>query len=707
MLPSYVERRHDQELRACLDKTASGQDATFIMVRGESCTGKSRTAYEAVRACLSDWKLVFPKDSESLLAILAADALSAQTIVWLNEAQEFLSGPLGESAAVALRRRLEQDGPVVIIATLWPAYYRTLTDRPESSGNDPHRQARALLSQATLFSVPDTFRDSALQAAQAMDDSSLRTAIRTSAGGAITQTLAAAPQLVDHYEQADRSPACYAKAVVTAAMDARRLGHASPLSARFLEAAAPGYLTEAQRAAAPLEWFSHAITHARTKVMGVAAALGDVANPDGMGPLPNVYRLADYLDHYARRLRHRIFPPVSFWAAAEQHSASPADLHGLAKSANQRGRFRIAESFFSRAANDGHREAWAELAYFSQERYSLRGAEKLAWKAWEAGFPDPLLNLALLHQEEGNHAEAERLSRAAADTGNPAALLALAQMPEYLESGEEAERLASTAADLGEAEALTLLGRLRMQAGDSESADKLFRQAISAGDVSAAFELMQMWEKAGDKEKAESAARQASDLGDQYVLATLAILRFGSGSREDVERLARSAAELVGMQFSEIWDAPWKIYQGRWLALSFLAALAEEVEHGSGEKVYLKATAEGDLYAFTQLGHYRRALGDMSKAERIYKKSAELGHDQALDALVWMREAAGDTAGAEEICRTAIDSGHAGNLGKLASILEKEDRRDLGEYLFMYGLDLDGSIAVKWQPRSVEPGWGK
>ncbi|MFE2495408.1 hypothetical protein [Streptomyces scopuliridis] len=136
MLPSYVERRHDQELRACLDKTASGQDATFIMVRGESCTGKSRTAYEAVRACLSDWKLVFPKDSESLLAILAADALSAQTIVWLNEAQEFLSGPLGESAAVALRRRLEQDGPVVIIATLWPAYYRTLTDRPESSGND-------------------------------------------------------------------------------------------------------------------------------------------------------------------------------------------------------------------------------------------------------------------------------------------------------------------------------------------------------------------------------------------------------------------------------------------------------------------------------------------------------------------------------------------------------------------------------------------
>ncbi|MGW5820422.1 tetratricopeptide repeat protein [Streptomyces noursei] len=700
-----MKREHDQELRACLDKTASSREAAFVVVRGESCTGKTRTAYEAVLACLPDWHLVFPKDAESLLAILAADALSAQTIVWLNEAQEFLSGPLGESAAVGLRRRLELAGPVVIIATLWPAHYRTLADRPESQGPDPHRQARALLAQAALFHVPDAFQNSALEAARAKDDSSLRTAICTSTGGAITQTLAAAPQLVDHYEQSDGPPACYGKAVITAAMDARRLGHASPLPARLLEAAAPGYLTEAQRAAAPRDWFPRAMAYARTKVMGVAAALGDVANPDGMGALPDVYRLADYLDHHARSLRRYVFPPVSFWLAVEQHSASPADLHALAKSAQERGRFRTAENFFSRAAADGHQEAWAELAYLSQDRRPLKESEKLAWKAWDAGFPDPILNLAILHQQEEEHVEAERVSRTAADTGNPSALLALAQLPQYLESSEEAELLARTAADLGEVEALTILGRIRMLAGDIESADKLFRQAISAGDTSATFELMQMWENAGSEEKAERAAWQAADLGDYSVLATLASFRFGSGSREDADRLARRAMELVGAQFSGIWDAPWNAYQGRWLALMILAGLAEETEQGSGEQVYLEAAAEGDLYALTQLGHYKRTLGDTSEAEQLYQKAAKFGHDRALIALASMRKNAGDVKGAEEIYRTSIDAGHTGGLGSLAHLLEKEDHQELVEHLFTYGLDLDGSVAAKWQLRSTEPGW--
>lgn len=705
VLPPYVEREHDRELRACLDRTASGQDAAFVVVRGESCTGKTRTAYEAVRACLSDWQLAFPKDAESLLAILAADALSARTILWLNEAQEFLSGPLGESAAVVLRRRLGQAGPVVIIATLWPAHYRILADRPETQMPDPHRQARALLTQAAVFHVPDTFQNSALEAARTKGDSSLRTAISTSAGGAITQTLAAAPQLVDHYEQADGPPACYGKAIITAAMDARRLGHSSPLLARLLEAAAPGYLTEAQRAAAPRDWFPRAMAYARTKVMGVAVALGDVANPDDMGALPDVYRLADYLEHYARSLRRYVFPPVSFWLAVEQHSASPADLHALAKSAQERGRFRAAERFFSRAAADGHQEAWAELAYLSQDRPPLKESERLAWKAWEAGFPDPVLNLAILHHQEEDHAEAERVSRAAADTGNPAALLALAQFPEYLESSEEAEQLARAAADLGEVEALTFLGRIRMLAEDIESADKLFQQAFSAGDVSAAFELMQMWEWAGAKDKAERAACQAADLGDYSVLARLASFRFGLGSRKDSERLARRAAELVGAQFSGIWDAPWKSYQGRWLALSALATLAEEAEQGSGQQVYLEAANEGDLYALTQLGHYRRALGDLSEAEQLYKRAAEFGHDRALIALASMRQDMGDTKRAEEIYRASVDAGHSGGLGNLAHVLEEEGGQELTEHLFIYGLDLDGSVAVKWQPRSAEPDW--
>ncbi|MBT2487178.1 hypothetical protein J7E96_01205 [Streptomyces sp. ISL-96] len=697
VLPSYVEREHDQRLRARLDTVAAGKDAVLVVVRGESCTGKTRTAYEAVRTCLSDWQLVFPKDTDSLLSVLAADALAPRTVLWLNEAQGFLSGHSGEAAAVALRRQLERRGPVVIIATLWPEHHRTLT-RLDDNGKDPHKQARALLAQADLFHVPNAFHGSALKSVHALDDSSLLVAVRTSRDAAITQTLAAGPQLVDHYEQGDGPPDCYGKAVITAAMDARRLGHTSPLSARFLEAAAPGYLTEAQRAAAPPDWFSRALAYARTKIMGVAAPLHDVASPSGMGAIPDVYRLADYLDHHARNVRRFIFPPALFWEAAKRYSASAADLHELAGSAESRSRLHMAYTLFREAAEGGHSASWAQLAYFCQDRGPLVDAENLAWKAWDVGYRDPLLNLVLLHKEADNHAEAERLARAAAETGHPTALLALAQLPEYLESSEESEQLALAAADLGDAEALTFCGRIRMLAGDSEAADRLFGRALAAGDVSAAFELMRMREKAGDIAGAERAARQAVDMGDYFVLAALASLLSEAPSPEVGKRLAREAVDLVGSKFTGMWDAPWTTYQGRWLGLSVLAGLAEKEGRGGWEEIYRQAMAEGDLQAIRQVADHRRSLGDGAEAERLYRRAADLGHSRALISLIRMQLDAGQTESAGELCRAAVDAGYSSAIGALADIWERRDGQERGEQLYTLGLELDGSMAAEWAP---------
>jgi len=98
----YIERDHDRQLRDKLYKAASADQAMLVLVRGESCTGKTRTAFEAVRACLTDWQLVFPKNANRLLALFDADALAPRTVLWLNEAQNFLIGAGAEEVAAAL-----------------------------------------------------------------------------------------------------------------------------------------------------------------------------------------------------------------------------------------------------------------------------------------------------------------------------------------------------------------------------------------------------------------------------------------------------------------------------------------------------------------------------------------------------------------------------------------------------------------------------
>ncbi|MFI6376532.1 hypothetical protein [Streptomyces sp. NPDC050546] len=317
VLPDCIERDHDRRLRDHLVRAASTGQPTLVLVRGESCTGKTRTPFEAIRACLKDWQPVFPTSRRtpggSSPALLDAHALAPRTVLWLNEAQHFFTRTDGEEAAAALHSRLEQPGPVVILGTLWPGHYRILTATPEP-GKDPHPNARALLNLVKPVDVPAFFTTTALRDSLVHRDRSLATAVSTSIGGRITQTLAAGPQLVDHYQQAtSHSP--YGHAVITTPMDARRFGHTSPLPTALLKAAAPGYLTEQQRAAAdPDTWFAHALDYAREKVKGVVAALEPVAS--------------------RRTLSGR---------RSGDHTAGTADLEVPAAAADQRGPHRIAK----------------------------------------------------------------------------------------------------------------------------------------------------------------------------------------------------------------------------------------------------------------------------------------------------------------------------------------------------------------------------
>ncbi|MFJ3924688.1 hypothetical protein [Streptomyces sp. NPDC090022] len=700
VLPAYVVRDHDRALRACLTRAADAGRPSVVLVRGESCTGKSRTGYEAVRSCCGDRHLAFPKSGQSLLELLdalATDAVDPHLVLWLDEAQNVLTGPDGERAALRLRRLLETDRPFVVLMTMWPEHARRLSERPEGLREDPHRQVRALLTQADVFPVPATFSGAAIDAAGDGRDPSLELALLTGRDGAITQTLAAAPQLVEHYESADGGSACYGRAVLTAAMDARRLGYGAALPLGLLEAAAPAYLTEAQRAAAPPDWFDRALAFAETEIRGVVRSLSGVVAAGGMGAEPGVRRLADFLDHHGRLTRARIFPPQGFWDAVRGHAAGPADLLALGGSAENRSRFALADALFRRAGEEGEPRGWVEMARLRWERGHEDEAVALIATAHEHGDSGALTDLAHWYDEAEDYERAERYAREGLRAGNTEAMLLLADA-RYTSDSEEIERLTRAAAESGDLAALTLLATDRMRAGDEDGAEALYRRAMAAGHVHAVGELTLERARRGDAAGAEAAAWEALASGDSFPMALLGHVVMSEDPVEGT-RILRQSADLGGLPPARMVNLPALPYMGRFHALMVLAGTAE-AEHGeeAGLAVWRQAAAEGDQHAATWLAGILSRSGRGDEARHLYEEAVAAGHLPALAELAWDYEASGERAAAERTALAALDAGQSRARSLLGRLWAQSGRLDDPDDLLGRGLDVTGGPAPAWLP---------
>src|SRR5262249_51521929 len=153
------------------------------------------------------------------------------------ELQRYLNHPGGLSVGVV--RSLLNAG-VVVVATLWPDEYskRRASWTPDEA--DPYANDRELLGLATVFDVAEEFTGGERKRAEQLAERAGRIRVAFNATDAgITQVLAAGPALVRWWENADTSDSrqCCGKAVMTAALDARRVGATSPLTAAFLRAA--------------------------------------------------------------------------------------------------------------------------------------------------------------------------------------------------------------------------------------------------------------------------------------------------------------------------------------------------------------------------------------------------------------------------------------------------------------------------------------
>ncbi len=415
--PPYLLRPHDQVLRAVLDPVAGSR---LVVVVGGSSTGKTRSAFEAVRAVLPGWWLDYPLDVAALARRLDA-GVPDRTVLWLGELRQYADADGGDQVLGRLADLLGGPGRI-LITTIWPetaaAYLQaaenrqTLTEDQRAaglSGRTAAATAGRLLrrvpdltgmvemdpARGGLVVVPDTFTQDDLQAAAATENPVLAEAVAAAGAarqpGHIAQYLAGAPALLERWlgPGGDR----YGQAIITAAIDATRLGHASPLPLGLLLDAAAGYLADTDRTADVAGWGRRAVEWASAELRGAVRALIPVPPASGTGITG--YTVADYLDQQGRAKRAAQLGPASLWDALTADTTAEADLDRLGSSAEARGLYRHAAQFWT-AAVSRYGSADAAIGLLVSE-IEFVGVTAAHWAVRRVSISDPWTVESLMH----------------------------------------------------------------------------------------------------------------------------------------------------------------------------------------------------------------------------------------------------------------------------------------------------------------------
>jgi TPR repeat protein len=639
-LPSYVCRSHDRKLR---ERLSSAGDPTMLVLVGGSCTGKTRACYEAVRECLGGWQMFRPADAAELERLLSSQRVGERAVVWLDEAHVYLDGrqQRGSEAVQSLQRALMGGaGPLIAIGSMPREQWRELTAQPEAGHDDLHLQARRLLEMQAVrkIEVPDDFStaepDDLRELGHAAEEDARLAAAQRAGGGElhITQVLAGGVLLLDRYLH---PPGIYSWAVVTAAMDARRMGHWDALPAAMLEKAVPGYLTGSQRAA-PLNWFDAALAKAAEVVRGVRALTPTRGQP-GIGG-PDGYILHDYLDEHARTTREVVGPPASLWDALLAHTASPADLTRVAAEAKDRGLYRYAVLTAARAAETADTGAIFSVARLLSE--AGRVEECISWLRpfAESGDAEAMLRLAAeLPKSEREDRYEERLSwlERVAESNNSRAMWKL----------------------------VNLFGTRRMASQVPELAEKVIgwlRQLADGDDPRAIRHLAELLEDMG---RTDEAAYWAERLRESMIRRL--------ESREHQAELAAAAREMLGPWESEPYPRPEheasipalrsRAIAGDLRAMERLAQLLEEAGQNAEAMEWLRRAAEaGQDTAAWNLAQILHRTGQVEEALTTIQRAASYWSDSLIAfelVMPWLRKVGGQSS-LESFLKSA---GNAGN----------------------------------------------
>lgn len=679
VLPGYVRRPHDTVLAEAVAAAASGGSAMVVLV-GSSSTGKTRACWEAVQPLGPDgWALWHPFDpTRAEAALVDLERVGPKTVIWLNEAQHYLGADqgIGERVAAAVHTLLTDRArsPLLVLSTLWPQYERAYTAAPQPGSFDRYSRVRELLA-GRLVTVPESFDAAALAEAPALakaGDRYLADALSRTEDGRLTQDLAGAPELLRRYRNATPG----ARALLNAAMDARRLGAGPHFPVVLLTDAAQDYLTDQEFDALTDDWAELALAELTNPVHGNEAPLRRVRhradrqplsrpNPVPPAPAGPFYRLADYLEQHGRAERRSFCPPASFWYAVHDHCTLPEEFYRLARSARRRHRLQLAQHLYQRAADAGHPYALSNLAHMWEDVGDSARATHLAELAASVGRTYALTWLAEGREEAGDRDEAERLARLAADAGDPHALGRLAW--ERRQTGDRAEaiRLAQLAADAGDDTALTWFAEMAERAASSAESQPPARLPYESTAIRFFhYHPYVPPEECGLQEDGGEAAHLTGleDRVGSEARLLLAMLRERFGDQAEAERPTPPSADEEAAELRE--------------------------------RIAQLAIDTGDIGVLNDLTQLMQQEGDWAEAERLAQLATARGDSYILGWLAWAKgRRAEDWTEAERLARLAV---YAGDTLVVTTLLMPGSEYGKAARLWPYGLDPDGTPTPPW-----------
>lgn len=644
VLPAYIKRDFDDDLVMALSRCM--RSSGLILLVGTSSTGKTRSAYEALKSVMPNWKVVQPITPQRLLAVLTEISNWKKTIIWLNEAQDYLDAGEGNELAAQLIRLLADATSFIVVGTLWPDKYHELINEGISNNGGVSKSARrSLLHSAIIVPVGTQLSAAEMRTARelAQQDSSLRLAIDYG-GHKIMQSLAAGPDLIHHWET---SPTPQASAVLTAAIDARMLGVNGPLTRNFLRSGATAYLSGHDRAGllSDGQIFEAALQYARSPLKGAVYALNEITSPRGrtLG-----YRIADYLHEYGASLRLLAEIGSEFWAALEKHIVDPSDLFKLGEAAKITNELEWAEMLFKKAIKLGSKEASVELAHMFAAQLRITEADLILSEAVENGDTNAWLTHFRLLRSQGRLVDAERTLRRAIQLKAPWSISSSGRVSKYgIEHYGPVLGFSTNVYQFGPRSELT---DLLLSQGRHEDAIVTWREAVEADENYARQHLARLLTEHGLVDEAEDNLARATMSGEPGARYQLAVLLEEQGRANDV---------------MEVWQEGILLKEAR-SAQNLGEFLLKIGRAADAERVLRTAVDREDGEAWIDLLELYTKQGRQGEVESLLHRAIEREFPGARSEMAVFLQERGRTADVRGLLGAAIEAGEKDAWKRLA-----------------------------------------
>jgi hypothetical protein len=242
--PVFVPRDVSEQLEAML------VPGRFVLLVGESTAGKTRTAYEAMRARAGDRLLIEPAGRQAILAAIeAAQQARRSSVIWLDDLERFLG--TGGLSRTDIRNLLRGGArPHCILATMrseeYARFMRIQYRGPDHLSAETQRQGEEVLRLARQIHLSRSWSASEVQRASAyVADPRIGEALQQARRFGVAEYLAAGPKLLRDWQDAwavGGHPR--GAALVAAGVLARRSGIHRPLSETVLTRVAQSLLDE-------------------------------------------------------------------------------------------------------------------------------------------------------------------------------------------------------------------------------------------------------------------------------------------------------------------------------------------------------------------------------------------------------------------------------------------------------------------------------